>query len=69
MKTRAAGQVGFVLPAAASAETRRLYGKIRRIDWTLDMMAEGNYGGHLGWLSPPFIRRHIVPIILEERKR
>jgi hypothetical protein len=28
------------------------------------MLREGNYGGHLGWSSPLFVRRRLVPMLV-----
>ena len=61
----AAGLGGFILPRSATAETRRLYAeKVRTIAWRPEFEESGNFGSHLGTVSPEFIRYHVAPLIM-----
>lgn len=58
-----AGIKGFVLPAGASAETRKLYAeKIVTIPWTAQLEKDGDYGRHFDNVKMEFIRDHVAPL-------
>lgn len=58
-----AGITGFVLPAGATAETRKLYAeKIITIPWTAKLEKHGNYGHHFDNLNMKFIRDNVAPL-------
>jgi len=60
-----AGLKGFILPANASEETRRLYAqKVVTIAWTPEFEAAGNYGRHLDNVNEEFIRDYVAPLIM-----
>lgn len=59
-----AGIDGFALPPDASAETIRLYTKIRYLPWKPQYEADGDFGSHTGTTIPPFIRDQIAPLIM-----
>jgi hypothetical protein len=31
------------------------------------MLREGHYGGHVGWITPWFLRNRLVPMLIGER--
>ncbi|HEY2124696.1 MAG TPA: hypothetical protein VGG94_04445 [Chthoniobacterales bacterium] len=60
-----AGITGFVLPAGATAETRKLYAdKIVTIPWTKKLEADGDYGHHFNNINMEFIRDHVAPLLM-----
>lgn len=60
-----AGIKGFVLPAGATAKTRKLYAdKIVTIPWTKALEADGNDGRHFDNIKMAFIRDHIAPLLM-----
>lgn len=63
-----AGLTGFVLPTAATAETRRLYAeKIVTIPWTTKLEQDGDYGRHFDNVKMEFVRDHVTPLFLGKR--
>ncbi len=56
---RAAGMVGFVVPAGLSAEDQKAYARIRVVEWCEDFRRYGHSGGHTGWAQVPFLRHHL----------
>ncbi len=61
-----AGLDGFVMPAGASLDTRRLYAKVMNIVWRTSFEKDGDWGGHTDTTQPRFVRDHIAPVILQE---
>lgn len=61
-----AGLDGFVLPAGASAATRRLYSRITNIAWRAEFEREGDWGGHTDTTHPRFVQAHIAPLVMQE---
>jgi pimeloyl-ACP methyl ester carboxylesterase len=59
--TKAAGLVGFELPANASEETRCLYQRLVQVQWQPDMLLEGYWGGHIGTSMPNFVAAEVAP--------
>jgi hypothetical protein len=59
-----AGIDGFTLPPGASAETIRLYSKIKYLPWKPQYDKDGDFGGHTDTTIPPFIRDYIAPLIM-----
>lgn len=60
-----AGITGFVLPAGATAETRKLYAhKIVTIPWTAKLEQDGDYGRHFDNVKMEFIRDHVAPLFM-----
>ncbi len=58
---------GFVLPANASDETRKLYAeKIVNIPWTEEMKKSGDYGHHFDNIKMEFIRDHVAPLLIQK---
>jgi hypothetical protein len=62
-----AGIKGFVLPANASAETRRLYAdKIVTIPYSKDFRKDGDRGHHFDNVKEDFIRDHVAPLLMSD---
>lgn len=60
-----AGITGFVLPAGATAKTRKLYAdKIVTIAWTKKLEADDDYGHHFDNINMEFIRDHVAPLLM-----
>jgi pimeloyl-ACP methyl ester carboxylesterase len=60
-----AGITGFVLPAGATSETRKLYArKIITIPWTAKLEKDGDYGHHFDNVNMKFIRDHVAPLFI-----
>jgi hypothetical protein len=61
----AAGLSGFIMPAAATAETSGLYAdRVVTIAWTTDFERDGNYGHHLDNVRAAFIRNRVAPLVI-----
>jgi pimeloyl-ACP methyl ester carboxylesterase len=60
--TRGAGLVGFRIPEDGAA-TEAEYSKLRQIKWDPSMIKLMHLGDHSGNSMPPFVRRHIVPLL------
>ena len=50
---RTAGQCGFKLAGEPAW-------RVRQIRWDRSMIAAGHLGGHIGWTSPPLVRRLLI---------
>jgi hypothetical protein len=61
VRTDAAGRVGFVRPPGGD-ETQ--YAKLVTIKYQVEWMKLGNAGDHIGWMSRPFAREIVAPLIL-----
>jgi hypothetical protein len=60
-----AGIKGFVLPAGASAATRKLYAeKIVTIPYNQDFRKDGDVGHHFDNVKKEFIRDHVAPLLM-----
>lgn len=60
-----AGINGFVLPANASAATRKLYAdKIVTIPYSEDFLKDGDKGHHFDNVKKEFIRDHVAPLLM-----
>jgi pimeloyl-ACP methyl ester carboxylesterase len=60
-----AGIKGFVLPANATEETRRLYAeKIVTIPYSKDFRKDGDKGHHFDNVKEDFIRDHVAPLFM-----
>lgn len=67
-RTVAAGKVGFQMPEGllpADADVYRT--KLRQVSWRHEMLAEGHFGGHIGWSSRQFVRNWLGRIVLDHR--
>jgi len=61
----AAGVAGFVMPAGATAETRKLYAeKVVTIAWTREFERVGNFGHHLDNVNKDFICKYVAPLVI-----
>lgn len=61
--SRGAGLVGFHLPEGISDEDREAYERIRQIRWSAALKRDAHDGGHAGWASVPFLRRHLAGLL------
>jgi pimeloyl-ACP methyl ester carboxylesterase len=61
---KGAGLVGFAMP-----ETNAHYSKLRQIKWDPSMMKLLHMGDHSGNSMPPFVDRHIVPLLHPDEYR
>lgn len=62
-----AGIKGFVLPAGASAATRRLYAeKIVTIPYSDDFRRDQNKGHHFDNVKKEFIRDQVAPVLMQQ---
>lgn len=60
-----AGIKGFVLPAGATDETRKLYAeKIVTIPYSEDFRKDGDKGHHFDNVKKDFIRDHVAPLLM-----
>ena len=59
----AAGRLGFSVPPGAGPADLRMYERLGQIQWISSLRADKHYGGHTGWVSTAFLRRHLVPIL------
>jgi pimeloyl-ACP methyl ester carboxylesterase len=59
-----AGIDGFTLPPGASAETTRLYSKVKYLQWKPQYGDDGDFGGHTDTTLPPFVRDYIAPLVM-----
>jgi hypothetical protein len=63
-----AGIHGFVLPADATAETKRLYTeKVVTIPYSDDFRKDNDKGHHFDNVKKEFIRDHVAPLFLRKR--
>lgn len=59
----AAGQGGFRMPPGADPVQ---YEKVTTMPWRLEWAAHGNFGGHVGGVSPLFARDVLAPVLCSE---
>jgi hypothetical protein len=62
---QAAGQHGFT-PVLGSCADTALYGKLRQHPWRPAAARNGHDGGHYGSNQAPFLRAHVLPLLLAE---
>ncbi|WP_339744127.1 hypothetical protein [uncultured Rubinisphaera sp.] len=61
-----AGNRGFKLPDETEAEKHRLYSdKFRQIDYSIKMLKDWHYGGHLSCMNRVFAEKHIAPLLTQ----
>jgi pimeloyl-ACP methyl ester carboxylesterase len=62
--TLAAGALGFKPPKGLQPLERKWYKQgVAQKHYSLDMLATGHVGGHLGWRNAKFVREHLAPLI------
>lgn len=62
--TVSAGMVGFRSPANLDAGERSLYGqRLHQIPFRAAMIADFNFGGHMGVSNRVFVARHVAPLL------
>ena len=69
VKSASAGMVGFREPAGLDDLERSQYEKLRQVKWRPGMARTWYFGGHVGPDSPPFLRKYVVPLLIEETTR
>ncbi len=63
---RSAGSVGFrVAPGLPEADLHA-YRRYREIRWSKSFKKAGHHGGHTGWVTLPFLRTHLLPMLRGE---
>jgi len=60
---KTAGQEGFRLPTGAPESRRKAFASLVQIKWAPEMLKEGNWGGHLAWSDPYWVKADLAPII------
>jgi pimeloyl-ACP methyl ester carboxylesterase len=62
--TVSAGMVGFRFPGDLDAAERALYERqLHQIPFRAAMMADFNFGGHMGASNRAFVARHVAPLL------
>lgn len=64
--TSAAGRVGFRIPPGLCDNDIRIYERMREIRWSQALRADGNLGGHAGWIDVRFLRKHLLAMLKGE---
>ena len=64
-RTRAAGMVGFRIPADASRSDRAAYERFAQVSWSPALKRFGVSGGHIGWLSEVFLAEVLLPMLID----
>jgi len=59
----AAGMMGFRIPRESSRRDRESYSRIQEVHWTPELKRDGPSGGHIGWMSERFMRKHLLPLL------
>lgn len=68
VRTFGAGLVGFDVPGPGEDDERsRAYAKLRQVRWRPPMVGLGHLGGHFGTDHPRFLRRHVIPLLRDDR--
>jgi len=62
---KAAGLVGFKIPS--EQELSEEYSKLRQVRWEPSMARLLHLGGHSGNSMPPFVRKHVIPLLAPDR--
>ncbi len=67
VRTAGAGLVGFEGPGSDARPDRALaYAKLREVRWRPSMVGDCHLGGHFGTDSPRFLRRHVLPLLVDD---
>jgi pimeloyl-ACP methyl ester carboxylesterase len=61
-RTVSAGLVGFRAPDDAAPSA---YAKLRQVKWDMSMAPTFYWGGHVGPDSPWFIRKYVIPLLID----
>jgi pimeloyl-ACP methyl ester carboxylesterase len=65
-RTVSAGLVGFQPPGASGEPPPAAYSKLRQVKWGMRMASTMYWGGHIGPDSPWFIRKYVIPLLLDD---
>lgn len=60
-----AGAVGFTSPDVPGFDPT-YGGKLHQIEYQWEMLGDGHFGGHEGWLHPKFVRQWLVPLLTQD---
>ncbi|HBN76354.1 MAG TPA: hypothetical protein DD473_11155 [Planctomycetaceae bacterium] len=61
-----AGNRGFRLPEETETEKHQLYSdKFHQIDYSIKMLKDWHYGGHLSCMNRVFVEKHIAPLLTQ----
>jgi pimeloyl-ACP methyl ester carboxylesterase len=67
LKTVSAGLVSFQTPGDSPDEDRDAqYTKLIQVKWRPEMARTGYFGGHVGPDLPAFLRKYVVPLLVEK---
>ena len=67
--TVSAGKVGFRVPDKLDASERELYEKrLHQVPFRAAMIADFNFGGHMGVSNRAFVARHVAPLVCKAQK-
>ncbi|MHC5108510.1 MAG: hypothetical protein ACYTHJ_01370 [Planctomycetota bacterium] len=61
--TAAAGMQRFIVPDNISDHDAAAYHRMREICWSPQLKSSKHHGGHTGWLMPPLLKDHLVPLL------
>jgi len=61
--TAAAGSLGFKRPPGLARGDANAYDRLWEVHWAPELKQLGHSGGHTGWVSVPFLRRHLLPML------
>lgn len=64
--TQAAGRVGFRRPESLDADAQATYARLQQIFWTPELAADGCGGGHISWIQPRFLAKHLPALLAGE---
>lgn len=64
--TQAAGCVGFRRPESLEANAKATYARLRQISWTPEFSIDGCGGGHISWIQPRFLAKHLPALLAGE---
>lgn len=60
---KSAGQVGFEGMNDLHRVPSPGYDRCRQIRWDASLRGDGHFGGHAGWIAPPFLRRYLPGLL------
>jgi hypothetical protein len=59
------GVRGLLMPARASAETRRQYAKVVHVPWREEFAESGEGGQHVDTVKAPFVQKYVAPLVMQ----
>ncbi len=64
--SRGAGLTGFHMLPDIRPEETQLYQRLRQIQWTPELKADGHHGGHTAWATVGYLRKHLPAMLQDE---